>query len=500
MVLYLFQKDWNPTQGRDMFLWMHVALMGSIWFIVPFVGADCISRERRLGTLGLLFLTPLRIHDVVLAKTTTLFFRTVKVVIAAIPVLMVPLLIGGVPLKFVFFSLVINLLSLIWVLALGVFASSVGRSMMEVAVFAILATVLGGHLFAFKITWSYTADGLPNLEMFFRFIENGLDFLLNPERATRGLGPAAWYGNGLFAQVGWFLGASVVLLGLAGQSIRYRWREEPPSVARLRIETLFTKPRFGVGALRKMLVDRLDDNPLAWLQHRSWKTRTVSRTLLLVLLMLYGSILWTWRMFRSDLGEIQYGLAFVLLVCVVVVASLRFGKERECGALELILVSPIGRKMVRERLHAVRGQFFWSFVLILAMWLIFFFDPATTPFGYSHRWRGSAWGQWIQVVDCLLMVAAYYLLPKIGLYFSMRMKHPFVATLLTLMVTFFLPWLLYFCGEWTAYRADFDWLGRHGSRAVFPRLFPALALIFAAKWLWGRLLRGVEERRFLSAP
>ncbi|HVV71122.1 MAG TPA: ABC transporter permease, partial [Verrucomicrobiae bacterium] len=35
----------------------------------PLATVDCLSRERREGTLGLLFLTDLRSHDVVLGKT-----------------------------------------------------------------------------------------------------------------------------------------------------------------------------------------------------------------------------------------------------------------------------------------------------------------------------------------------------------------------------------------------------------------------------------------------
>ena len=36
--------------------------------IVPAITADCIARERREGTLGLLFLTPLRSWEIVIGK------------------------------------------------------------------------------------------------------------------------------------------------------------------------------------------------------------------------------------------------------------------------------------------------------------------------------------------------------------------------------------------------------------------------------------------------
>lgn len=49
-----------PQRGGSLLQILHSWLFDAIWFLVPLVTADCISREKREGTLGLLFLTPLR--------------------------------------------------------------------------------------------------------------------------------------------------------------------------------------------------------------------------------------------------------------------------------------------------------------------------------------------------------------------------------------------------------------------------------------------------------
>ena len=61
-----------------------------------FLTADCLSVEKREGTLGLLFLTDLRGYDVVLGKLFSTSLRSSYGLVAGFPVLALPLLLGGV--------------------------------------------------------------------------------------------------------------------------------------------------------------------------------------------------------------------------------------------------------------------------------------------------------------------------------------------------------------------------------------------------------------------
>ena len=61
-----------------------------------FLTADCLSGEKREGTLGLLFLTDLRGPDVVLGKLLATSLRAAQGLVAVFPILGLPLLLGGV--------------------------------------------------------------------------------------------------------------------------------------------------------------------------------------------------------------------------------------------------------------------------------------------------------------------------------------------------------------------------------------------------------------------
>src|SRR6266850_7425880 len=58
--------------------------------------ADCLSGEKREGTLGLLFLTDLRGYDVVIGKMISHSVQAFYGLLAAFPVLALTLLAGGV--------------------------------------------------------------------------------------------------------------------------------------------------------------------------------------------------------------------------------------------------------------------------------------------------------------------------------------------------------------------------------------------------------------------
>src|SRR3989442_1426982 len=58
--------------------------------------ADCLSEEKREGTLGLLFLTDLKGYDVVLGKLAATSVSAFYGLLAVLPVLAVPLLLGGI--------------------------------------------------------------------------------------------------------------------------------------------------------------------------------------------------------------------------------------------------------------------------------------------------------------------------------------------------------------------------------------------------------------------
>src|SRR5215471_7377592 len=101
------------------------------FFLCPLLGvsltADSLSEEKREGTLGLLFLTDLKGYDVVLGKFAASSLNAFYGLFALLPILALPLLLGGVTGgQFLRVSLVL-VNGLFFCLAAGIFISSLVR-------------------------------------------------------------------------------------------------------------------------------------------------------------------------------------------------------------------------------------------------------------------------------------------------------------------------------------------------------------------------------------
>src|ERR1044071_6463234 len=100
VVAYLVVGQWARLSGVGREIFSGLGGFGLIYALLagPLATVDCISRERREGTLGLLFLTPLRSYDVVLGKAVAASFDMVLGLLTVLPLLSLPLLMGGVTL------------------------------------------------------------------------------------------------------------------------------------------------------------------------------------------------------------------------------------------------------------------------------------------------------------------------------------------------------------------------------------------------------------------
>jgi len=103
-----------------------------------FLTADCLSEEKREGTLGLLFLTPLKGHDVVFGKLIATSLHAFYGLLAILPLLALPLLMGGVTLGEFWRVNLVLVTTLFLSLAMGMF---VFVTMLVLAI--VRMTVLG---------------------------------------------------------------------------------------------------------------------------------------------------------------------------------------------------------------------------------------------------------------------------------------------------------------------------------------------------------------------
>src|SRR4051812_14009947 len=82
--------------GVKLFRWLTVASFCTCLFGGALLTADCLSVEKREGTLGLLFLTDLKGYDVVLGKLAAKSITAAFCLLAIFPMLALPILLGGV--------------------------------------------------------------------------------------------------------------------------------------------------------------------------------------------------------------------------------------------------------------------------------------------------------------------------------------------------------------------------------------------------------------------
>jgi ABC-type transport system involved in cytochrome c biogenesis permease component len=87
-----------PVVQRGQILFQAIGVIALAFSLLAgvFLTADCLSEEKREGTLGLLFLTDLKGYDVVLGKLIATSLHAFYGLLAVLPLLALPLLLGGV--------------------------------------------------------------------------------------------------------------------------------------------------------------------------------------------------------------------------------------------------------------------------------------------------------------------------------------------------------------------------------------------------------------------
>src|SRR5436190_9096751 len=125
----IFEAQAAPKElGKDVFntlagLFLFSSLVAGVRYT-----ADCLSEEKRDGTLGLLFLTDLRGYDVVLGKLAATSLNCTYGLLAIFPVLAIPLLLGGVSVG-EFGRMTLVLMNGLFIsLAAGIFVSAMSQS------------------------------------------------------------------------------------------------------------------------------------------------------------------------------------------------------------------------------------------------------------------------------------------------------------------------------------------------------------------------------------
>ena len=140
MWIYLMAGSEPPAQvSIGMFIGLTIVTGLFCLFAGAQTTADCLSEEKRDGTLGLLFLTDLRGYDVVAGKLVAGSLNTFYGLLATLPMLAIPLLMGGVTGGEFWRVTLVLVNTLFFSLACGMFASVLSKAARAGVSWAIMA-------------------------------------------------------------------------------------------------------------------------------------------------------------------------------------------------------------------------------------------------------------------------------------------------------------------------------------------------------------------------
>jgi len=329
--------------------------------------ADAMTSEKREGTLGLLFLTELRGYDIVLGKLVSTSLRAAYGVIALVPVLSLPVLVGGVSGGQVVRAVMVILVTLLISLSIGMMASVVAREFRGALMASLLAVGLlsvgldgGGWLWARVVRTN--ADPVRTLSPLAAFRWSQAE----PRKAPglHALYQQAWRRQALLA---------LVLLGASSWMIR-RYRDRviesrpgPVGEGKVRRGSL-------VGYRHVHWGDILERRPYEWFQLVMRPVERGGEILfyalgagLVVALGVSLAVAGTptaWWAIGAGLF-LLWSMHILLKVHVALAATRGIAEDRASGALELLVVAGQGRdQIIQGHNHALFRQHRVAMILL----------------------------------------------------------------------------------------------------------------------------------------
>jgi ABC-type transport system involved in cytochrome c biogenesis permease component len=439
-----FMSQWSNVNRLGPALFAMLGGFGMVYALLagPLWTADTLARERREGTLGLLFLTNLRSYDVVLGKLGAGSLDTLLALLAAVPLAVLPVLLGGVTLiQAVVLALsVVNLL--FFSLATGACASALYSS--------------GRAAIGLTLAWlSFLTIGLPLLgELFGVYHSSQLGpyfymfcplFTMERTLSNTFSWPdwPYWLNLGGLHALGW------VCLWIACRRTARSWRTdiESPSVRRwsgwMRTLTLGNiRARF---SWRERMLQR---NPVAWLEGRdALQTRILTGLMTVATAVWFlGGIYDPNNMFDDD-GIVLWGILahYTLCVWIAIQSPRRMADDKQSGALELLLCSPVTpRQVVHGLMLALRARFGRILLWLLALNTALVWAYVTVRHGRSLGFNNDL----VQIGFCALLVCPVqaYAFARVGIYQGLAQGNSIRATLILIAKLGLLPWVLFIGG------------------------------------------------------
>jgi hypothetical protein len=393
--------------------------------------ADTVSREKREGTLGLLLMTRVKVLDLVLGKLGSMGITALCAVAALSPLLMLPLLAGGVTGGEVVRKSLVIANTLLLSIAIGLNASASQERVLAAARRALLTGLI---IFALPLgPWHFAAAPWKWLGLL-----SPVTALLSAADNTYNRGETVHYWSAMVlvqAETWTLLLGTVLWLrrGLSGRASPKRaWRDPPLSAA--------------AEERRQSRWNPLTISPVEWLVRRQpgvqaafWTAAILSGLIQSwIVPMLFGFLP------RSGAGwyfwiQLPY-LAFALMASALNAwgASRFFLEARQNGAIELLLTTPAGsQELINGQWAALKRMLRGPLVLmalpVLIQLLVYLKRSSPAASAYSPLYV------LVTLANIYLSVAA---ICWVGVFFGSRASGQASAIACTLAVARALPYCL----------------------------------------------------------
>lgn len=356
----------NPAQ-LGLYLFFALAWLAFLYCLLAGtrLTADCISSERREGTLGLLFLTDLKGFDIVLGKLAATSLQSFYGLLAIFPVMSLPLMMGGVSPGQLLQVAVVLCETLLLSLAVGVFVScwcEQGRRAAAITFLLVALITLGPFLLLLTQPLN-ASQGPPNFTV----------AIASPlfAQALAATEPARGKPMQLFwPSVGLVFALALTFLGAACAALPRIWRDLPTLLPGLNPGSARTAPIApdATAPDRAFRSRLLDINPFYWLTARDRRRPLYVLGALIVLGLLWLFANEKYRL-QNDPGwaiVTSIGLHVMLKVWIAVTVVQQLGEERRSGSIELLLSTPLTiRQMVAGQFRALGRQFGWGLLAVV---------------------------------------------------------------------------------------------------------------------------------------
>jgi hypothetical protein len=409
--------------------------------------ADCLSSEKREGTLGLLFLTDLQGYDVVLGKLAANSLHACYGLMSVLPIIAIPLLAGGVTGGEFWRIVLVLLTSLFFSMGVGMFVSSVTRETRQ-------ALGITGLIILLFVALLPAIQAAINL---FHSSKLTIRPLLWPSLAYAfGQADDSYYNSRTGHQNFWgsiltILAIGISCLLLASFILPRTWQEKSQSSGSKNVSK-WRKLRFGTLMSRQSLRETMSINPFHWLAIRD-------RLCQISFWILAGLVLPLWLLFlygiyRTSASGFARMMPFQFLMFTTVIfsvvfkfmvaaeASRRLSDDRQSGALELLLVTTLSeQKIIAGQRRALLEQFRLPILIIELLFVAVLGVRFTGGLGVVHDEDIFII---ITVGNMIVLLTDFSAMGWVGMWAGLRSRHHHRAVLLTLLQILVVPWLLYF--------------------------------------------------------